>query len=92
LVELVAVAPVAMHIPSSQTSLDFAGKLWHTSGMVKAKLEKHIKQDPVSVIILILVFMALSVGVLIYMHFLQNREIRQLREDVTTLQRDTHTR
>jgi predicted PurR-regulated permease PerM len=60
--------------------------------MVKAKLEKHIKQDPVSVIILILVFMALSVGVLIYMHFLQNREIRQLREDVTTLQRDTHTR
>lgn len=60
--------------------------------MVKAKLEKHIKQDPISVIILILVFMALSVGVLIYMHFLQNREIRQLREDVTTLQRDTHTR
>ncbi len=60
--------------------------------MVKAKLEKHIKQDPVSVIILILVFMALSVGVLIYMHFLQNREIRQLREDVTTLQRDIHTR
>ena len=60
--------------------------------MVKAKLEKHIKQDPVSVIILILVFMVLSVGVLIYMHFLQNREIKQLREAVQTLQRDVNLR
>jgi predicted PurR-regulated permease PerM len=60
--------------------------------MVKAKLEKHIKQDPVSVIILILVFMALSVGVLIYMHFLQNREIKQLRQDVNTLQREVTSR
>ncbi len=60
--------------------------------MVKAKLEKHVKQDPVSVIILILVFMALSVGVLIYMHFLQNREIKQLRQDVNTLQREVTSR
>lgn len=60
--------------------------------MVKAKLEKHIKQDPVSVIILILVFMALSVGVLIYMHFLQNREIKQLRQDFNTLQREVTSR
>lgn len=56
--------------------------------MVKAKLEKHIKQDPVSVIIVILVFMVLSVAVLIYMHLLQNRDIKQLREDVKTLQRE----
>lgn len=60
--------------------------------MVKARLEKHIKQDPVSVIIVILVFVALSVGVLIYMHLLQNREIKQLRDEVNTLQRDANPR
>ncbi len=47
--------------------------------MVKVKLEKKIKDDPVSVIIVILVFMALSVGVLIYMHVRQDSLIERHR-------------
>ncbi len=50
--------------------------------MVKAKLEKKIKQDPVSVIILILTFTVLMLGILVYMHVAQASEIRQLRSDV----------
>lgn len=53
--------------------------------MVKAKLEKKIKQDPVSAIIVILVFVALMLGVLVYMHHSQNDELRQLRSDVDQL-------
>lgn len=50
--------------------------------MVKAKLEKKIKNDPVSVIIVILVFAVLMLGVLVYMHAHQASEIRQLRSDL----------
>jgi predicted PurR-regulated permease PerM len=50
--------------------------------MVKAKLEKKIKQDPVSVIIFILIFTVLMLGILVYMHVAQASEIRQLRADV----------
>ncbi len=51
--------------------------------MVKKKLEKKIQQDPVSVIIVILVFTAFMLGTLVYMHVLQAREIKQLRNDLT---------
>ncbi len=54
--------------------------------MVKKKLEAKIKQDPVSVIILILVFIVLSVGTLIYLHAVQRQQIRELRADVEYLQ------
>ncbi len=58
----------------------------YTSSMVKKKLEAKIKQDPVSVIILILVFIVLSVGTLIYLHAVQRQQIRELRADVEYLQ------
>ena len=50
--------------------------------MVKAKLEKKIKQDPVSVITVILVFTVFMLGVLVYMHVLQENQIKQLRSDL----------
>ncbi len=50
--------------------------------MVKAKLEKKIKQDPVSVITVILVFTVFMLGVLVYMHVLQANQIKQLRSDL----------
>lgn len=50
--------------------------------MVKAKLEKKIKQDPISVITVILVFTVFMLGVLVYMHVLQSNQIKQLRSDL----------
>ena len=50
--------------------------------MVKKKLEKKIKQDPVSVVILILVFVVFTLGALVYMHVLQSKEITQLRNSL----------
>jgi heme/copper-type cytochrome/quinol oxidase subunit 4 len=54
--------------------------------MVKAKLEKHIQQNPLSVMIIILTFVDLSLALLIYMHVVQESEIRTLRTQVNTLQ------
>lgn len=51
--------------------------------MVKKKIEAKIKQDPVSVIIIILVFAVLMMGVLVYMHMVQASQIKQLRHDLT---------
>lgn len=51
--------------------------------MVKKKIEAKIKQDPVSVIIIILVFAVLMMGVLVYMHVVQASQIKQLRHDLT---------
>lgn len=56
--------------------------VWYTRVMVKKKIEKKLKQDPVSVIIVILVFTALLLGVLVYMHVAQANEIDQLRSDL----------
>ena len=56
--------------------------VWYTRAMVKKKIEKKLKQDPVSVIIVILVFTALLLGVLVYMHVAQANEIDQLRSDL----------
>ena len=56
--------------------------VWYTKAMVKKKIEKKLKQDPVSVIIVILVFTALLLGVLVYMHVAQANEIDQLRSDL----------
>lgn len=50
--------------------------------MVKKKIEAKIKQDPVSVIIVILVFTVLMMGVLVYMHVVQHSQITQLRQDL----------
>lgn len=50
--------------------------------MVKAKLEKKIKQDPVSVIIVILIFTVFMLGTLVYMHVVQANQIKQLRVDL----------
>lgn len=50
--------------------------------MVKKKIEAKIKQDPVSVIIVILVFAVLMLGVLVYMHMVQASQIKQLRHDL----------
>lgn len=50
--------------------------------MVKKKLEKKIKQDPVSVIIVILIFTVFTLGALVYMHVLQAGQIKQLRSDL----------
>lgn len=50
--------------------------------MVKSKIEKKIKQDPVAVMIVILVFTVLTLGALIYMHIHQAHEINQLRFDL----------
>lgn len=49
--------------------------------MVKKKIEAKIKQDPISVIIVILVFAVLMMGVLVYMHMVQHTQIKQLRYD-----------
>ncbi len=57
--------------------------MWHTGAMVKKKIEAKIKQDPVSVIIIILVFAVLMMGVLVYMHVVQASQIKQLRHDLT---------
>lgn len=56
--------------------------MWYNRLMVKKKIEKKLKQDPVSVIIVILVFTALLLGVLVYMHVAQANEIDQLRSDL----------
>ena len=56
--------------------------LWHTRAMVKKKIEAKIKQDPISVIIVILVFAVLMMGVLVYMHVVQHTQINQLRQDL----------
>lgn len=56
--------------------------LWHTRAMVKKKIEAKIKQDPISVIIVILVFAVLMMGVLVYMHVVQHTQINQLRHDL----------
>lgn len=50
--------------------------------MVKKKIEAKIKQDPISVIIVILVFAVLMMGVLVYMHMVQHAQIKQLRYDL----------
>lgn len=50
--------------------------------MVKKKIEAKIKQDPVSVIIVILVFAVLMMAVLVYMHAHQATQIKQLRHDL----------
>ena len=50
--------------------------------MVKKKIEAKIKQDPVSVIIVILVFAVLMMAVLVYMHVVQHVQIKQLRYDL----------
>ncbi|GEM_PF-6196433 len=51
--------------------------------MVKKKIEAKIKQDPISVIIVILVFAVLMMGVLVYMHIIQHSQIEQLRYDLS---------
>jgi predicted RNase H-related nuclease YkuK (DUF458 family) len=51
--------------------------------MVKKKIEAKIKQDPVSVIIVILVFAVLMLGALVFMHVVQESKINQLRYDLT---------
>lgn len=56
--------------------------MWHTGAMVKKKIEAKIKQDPVSVIIVILVFAVLMMAVLVYMHVVQHVQIKQLRYDL----------
>lgn len=56
--------------------------MWHTKAMVKKKIEAKIKQDPVSVIIVILVFAVLMMAVLVYMHAHQATQIKQLRHDL----------
>ena len=50
--------------------------------MVKKKIEAKIKQDPISVIIVILVLAVLMMGVLVYMHVVQHTQINQLRHDL----------
>lgn len=50
--------------------------------MVKTKLDKKVRQDPVAVIIVILTFAVLMFGVLIYMHAQERQAIRQLRQDL----------
>lgn len=50
--------------------------------MVKKKIEAKIKKDPVSVIIVILVFAVLMMAVLVYMHVVQHVQIKQLRYDL----------
>lgn len=50
--------------------------------MAKQKVTQKIKQDPISVVIVILVFSVLLMGVLVYMHAQQASDIRQLREDL----------
>ena len=56
--------------------------LWHTGVMVKKKIEAKIKQDPLSVIIMILVLSVLMLGVLVYMHVVQQVHINQLSNDL----------
>ena len=56
--------------------------MWHTKVMVKKKIEAKIKKDPVSVIIVILVFAVLMMAVLVYMHVVQHVQIKQLRYDL----------
>ena len=56
--------------------------LWHTRAMVKKKIEAKIKQDPLSVIIMILVLSVLMLGILVYMHVVQQVHINQLRNDL----------
>jgi CHASE1-domain containing sensor protein len=50
--------------------------------MVKKKIEAKIKQDPVSVIIVILVFSVLMLCALVFMHVVQEAELKQLRHDL----------
>ena len=50
--------------------------------MVKKKIEAKIKQDPISVIIVIIVFAVLMMAVLVYMHVVQHVQIKQLRYDL----------
>ncbi len=50
--------------------------------MVKKKIEAHIKKDPVSVIIVILVFTVLMLTALVFMHVVQQSQINQLRYDL----------
>ena len=50
--------------------------------MVKKKIEAKIKKDPVSVIIVILVFAVFMMAVLVYMHVVQHVQIKQLRYDL----------
>ena len=50
--------------------------------MVKKKIEAKIRQDPVSVIIVILVFVSLLMAALVYMHAHQATQINQLRYDL----------
>lgn len=57
--------------------------------MVKKKIEAKMKQDPVSVVIVILVFSVLMLGVLVYLHAYQAGEIRELR---TSLQQEIELR
>ena len=56
--------------------------MWHTKAMVKKKIEAKIKKDPVSVIIVIIVFAVLMMAVLVYMHVVQHVQIKQLRYDL----------
>lgn len=49
---------------------------------VKAKLDSKVRQDPVGVIIVILVFAVLMFGVLLLMHFQERQAIRQLQADL----------
>lgn len=60
--------------------------------MVKSKLEKKIKQDPVTVITFILIFVALLLGVLVYMHQMQNEDIKQIRSDIERIEASRNAR
>lgn len=50
--------------------------------MVKEKLDKKIRQDPVLVIIIALIFSVLMFGALIVMHIDERQAIKNLRSDL----------
>ena len=60
--------------------------------MVKKRIEKKIKKDPVSVITLILAVTVLMLGVLVYMHQSQNSQIQKLEADIERIDAERNIR
>lgn len=60
--------------------------------MVKKRIEKKIKKDPISVITLILAVTVLMLGVLVYMHQSQGSQIQKLEADIERLDAERNIR
>lgn len=60
--------------------------------MVKKRIEKKIKKDPIYVITLILAVTVLMLGVLVYMHQSQNSQIQKLEADIERLDAERNIR